>query len=160
MQPSDLDEVQTFLDEADLTLSGLDSPALWLWIARDAAGRIAGTTGFEIAESGKDVLIRSVAVAPDVRGTGFGLVLARFAMNAAAEAGATTSWLFSRRSGAFWQRLGFERGDRDELALRLAGTHQVQLFRETGQLEKEVAWMRSLAMPVDTRSENSSYSAT
>ncbi|MDT9627884.1 hypothetical protein RTF48_24940, partial [Escherichia coli] len=59
--------------------------------------------------------------------------------------GAMRAWLFSRRSGSFWQSLGFESADRDELAEALADTHQVRLFQQTGQLGCEVAWSRSLA---------------
>ena len=89
-------------------------------------------------------LIRSVAVAASHRSAGRGAELARFAMDQAAAAGATTAWLFSRRSGPFWQRLGFEPAEREDLAAALSGTHQVALFRETGQLEREVAWTRAL----------------
>ena len=61
-------------------------------------------------------------------------------MDAAREAGVERAWLFSRRSGPFWQKLGFMAADRDELAAALADTHQVRLFVETGQLGREVAW--------------------
>ena len=142
--PADVPALLEFLSVADLTLSGLDSPAVHLWIARDSYGAIVGSTGFELSDVGTDALIRSVAVSPSLRGQGRGLELARFALSAAASAGAATAWLFSRRSGPFWQKLGFEPADRDELAGALASTQQVQLFRETGQLEREVAWSRSL----------------
>ena len=141
---SDLPELLDFLTTADLTLSGLDSPSVRLWIARDASGEIAASTGFELSDAGSDALIRSVAVSPGTRGMGWGLELATFALEQAAAAGATGAWLFSRRSGAFWQKLGFEQADRDELAHVLASTHQVRLFDETGQLAREVAWFRRL----------------
>ncbi len=65
-------------------------------------------------------------------------------MGQAASAGAARAWLFSRRSGPFWQGLGFDPADRDDLATVLAGTTQVDLFRRTGQLAREVAWSRPL----------------
>ena len=133
-----------FLSVADLTLSGLDSPAVHLWIDRDDTGAIVGSTGFELSMSGTDALIRSVAVSPSLRGQGRGLELAIFALDAAASAGAQMAWLFSRRSGPFWQKLGFELADRHALATALSSTQQVQLFRETGQLDREVAWSRAL----------------
>jgi len=71
--------------------------------------------------------------------------LARFALERAAQEGATTAWLFSRRSGPFWQGLGFVPVDRDELAEALADTHQVGLFQRTGQSAREVASSRPLA---------------
>jgi N-acetylglutamate synthase-like GNAT family acetyltransferase len=142
-QPADLFELRLFLTTAELTLSGIDDPRLPLWIVVDADGRIEGTTGFELF--GSHALIRSVAVAPSLRERGLGSELARFALDRATEAGADTAWLFSRRSGAFWQKLGFESADRDELARVLAPTHQVTEFAATGQLGREIAWSRSLA---------------
>jgi N-acetylglutamate synthase-like GNAT family acetyltransferase len=125
-------------------VSGLDSPGVRLWLRRDTRGRIVGTTGFERPDGGADVLIRSVAVHADLRGAGAGTALATHALERAAAEGATRAWLFSRRSGPFWQALGFRPADRSELALVLSATHQVALFRETGRLETEVAWSRAL----------------
>ncbi|MFH8251296.1 GNAT family N-acetyltransferase [Microbacterium sp. B2969] len=131
----------------DLTLSGLDAPGVRLWLDRDARGEIVGSTGYEISADGRHALIRSVAVRPSRRSQGAGSSLARFALDRAAGEGATTAWLFSRRSGPFWEGLGFEPADRDDLARALADTHQVRLFRQTGQLDREVAWSRVLADP-------------
>lgn len=143
--PQDLEEVTEFLRVADLTLSGLDSPSVRLWIARDAdSGRIYACTGFERSEDGHHVLIRSVAVDPSRRDRALGLELARLALQRAAEMGAERAWLFSRRSGPFWQKVGFASADRNDLVEALASTHQVRLFTETGQTEREVAWSRLL----------------
>jgi N-acetylglutamate synthase-like GNAT family acetyltransferase len=144
MSRSDIAEVAAFLQDADLTVSGLHAPSVHLWFERDDAHRIVGTTGFELSPDGSHALIRSVAVRAPARRSGRGTALARFAIERAAEAGATTVWLFSRRSGPFWQRLGFTAADRTDLARALAGTHQVELFQATGQLDREVAWSRPL----------------
>ncbi|MBM9465407.1 GNAT family N-acetyltransferase [Aeromicrobium sp. YIM 150415] len=148
MTADDRDAVTRFLHEADLTLSGLDSPSLRLWIDR-RDDEIVGCTGYELSEDRAHVLVRSVAVSPVARRTGRGRELARFALDQAAGDGARTAWLFSRRSGLFWESLGFAHADRDELATVLAGTHQVRLFRRTGQLEREIAWSCSLADHTD-----------
>jgi N-acetylglutamate synthase-like GNAT family acetyltransferase len=142
--PADIPDLTAFLRRADLTLSGLDSPAIRLWILRDRDGLVRGSTGYEVCPTGEHALIRSVAVDKECRGQGLGLVLGQFALDRAAEEGATRAWLFSRRSGAFWQRLGFAAADRARLARVLADTHQVRLFLDSGQLEREVAWSRSL----------------
>ena len=147
LEPCRVDDVEAltaFLRDVDLTLSGLDAPSVRLWIERDESGAIVGSTGYEISADGRHALIRSVAVGPSQRSRGRGSALARFALERAAKEGATTAWLFSRRSGPFWQSLGFEPADRDELARALADTHQVRLFQQTGQLAREVAWSRSL----------------
>lgn len=144
--PDALAELRAFLTTADLTLAGLDSPSphLHLWVERDAAGAIVGSTGYELSADGAHALIRSVAVAPTVRTRGAGTDLARHALTEAAAAGARTAWLFSRRSGPFWQKLGFIRADRDALAAALPDSQQVRLFRATGQLHREIAWSRPL----------------
>ena len=141
---AEIDELAAFLSAADLTVSGLDSPSVRLWVVRGESRGILGSTGFEVSDSGTDVLVRSVAVAPGSRERGIGAELARFAIDQARLNGAERAWLFSRRSGPFWQKLGFESADRDELADRLATTQQVRLFRESGQLLNESAWSRAL----------------
>ena len=141
---SDVAAVREFLSAMDLTLSGLDSPTVRLWMHRDGDGRIIGTTGYELSTDRRHALVRSVAVDPSLRKTGAGSELARFALDEASREGASTAWLFSRRSGPFWQKLGFAPADRHELAGVLSETHQVRLFDETGQLERETAWSRPL----------------
>jgi len=151
-EPADVTALTTFLREVDLTLSGLDAPTVRLWITRSGDGEIIGSTGYEISGDGKHALIRSVAVSSTHRSRGQGSALARFALDRAAAEGATMAWLFSRRSGPFWQSLGFDSADRNELADALADTHQVRLFRQTGQLDREVAWSRPLADQTARRS--------
>jgi len=141
---ADLADLRGFLVRADLTASGPDAPTVRLWLLRGADEVVYGSTGFELSASGGDALIRSVAVDPTRRGHGLGLDLARFALDRVSEAGARRAWLFSRRSGPFRQRLGFEPAGREALADTLANTHQVNLFRATGQFDHEVAWSRPL----------------
>jgi N-acetylglutamate synthase-like GNAT family acetyltransferase len=84
--------------------------------------------------------MKSVATTPSHRVAGAGSRLAHHPVQEARAAGATRVWLFSRRSGPFRQKLGFTGADRDALAAALPNSHQVQLFVESGQLEREVAW--------------------
>ena len=144
MSAADVDELRGFLHEVDLTLAGLDAPTVRLWVERSDSGQIIGSTGFELSENRNHALIRSVAVAPLHRTAGAGTRLARYAIEQANAAGATRAWLFSRRSGPFWQKLGFTGADRHELPTALPNTYQVQLFIESGQLDREVAWSRAL----------------
>lgn len=141
----EVDAVADFLRGIDLTVSGLDSCSIRLWVERNEAGTIVGSTGFELSANSEQALIRSVGVDPARRGTGTGTRLASFALDEAARAGAHTAWLFSRRSGPFWQSLGFRLADRMELARVLANAHQVVSFSESGQLDQEVAWARPLS---------------
>lgn len=145
VEPNGVIELREFLAGADLTTSGLDAPGARYWVVRNERGEIVGSTGFELSPTAADALIRSVAVASDARAAGLGTELASFAIDAAREAGAERAWLFSRRSGPFWQKLDFERVGTDALAEALGETAQVALFRQTGQLGREVGWMRTLS---------------
>lgn len=140
----DIEELTSFLSEVDLTLSGLNSDSVRLWVERDDSGTIIGSTGYEVSGDRHHALIRSVAVGPSQRSRGKGSVLASFALERAAAEGARTAWLFSRRSGPFWQSLGFESADREELVQALPDAYQVRLFQQTGQLHREVAWSKTL----------------
>jgi N-acetylglutamate synthase-like GNAT family acetyltransferase len=142
--PTHVNVLRDFLGEVDLTLAGLDDPAVRLWIERDVEGCIIGSTGYELSADRMHALIRSVAVASAHRATRAGTRLANFALMDAARRGATRAWLFSRRSGPFWQKLRFQAADRDELARVLPQANQVRLFIESGQLERENAWSRPL----------------
>jgi N-acetylglutamate synthase-like GNAT family acetyltransferase len=141
---ADVEQLREFLRDADLTLSGLDDESVRLWVEHDADGTVVGSTGYECSRDGRDVLVRSVAVAADRRSAGAGTRLARFALDRAADEGAERAWLFSRRSGPFWQGLEFVPADRQALVAALPETQQVRLFLTTGQLDREVAWTRPL----------------
>ncbi|SKC46584.1 Acetyltransferase (GNAT) family protein [Krasilnikoviella flava] len=143
MRSREIPDLTDFLCGADLTVAGLDAPAVRLWARRDGAG-IAASAGIELSADGRHALIRSTAVRPDLRGRGAGLAAATFAVDRARDAGASTAWLFSRRSGPFWERLGFARSTTGALAAALPDAQQVRLFRRTGQLDGEVAWSLAL----------------
>jgi len=144
---TDLAEVEEFLTIADLTKTGLTDPSVLLWIGRDHEGGLAGLTGLEFDDRERPgaALIRSVAVAPNLRRSGLGRRLANHALGIAARAGARRAWCFSRRSGPFWTTLGFDRADPMELARALPDTAQVRGFAESGQLATEQAWTRGLS---------------
>ena len=124
----DIHDLEEFLGRVDLTASGLDSPTARLWIERDPTGAIVASAGYELSADGVHVLIRSVAVTPRLRSGGRGAEAARFALHQASQEGVRRAWLFSRRSGPFWQSLGFLPAARDDLAVALAGTEQVRPF--------------------------------
>ena len=145
LHETDVDALRGFLTDVDLTVAGLDEPAVHLWVERDEHGEIVGSTGIELSADGRHALVRSVAVAPGHRGSGRGARLAEHALAEAAARGATRAWLFSRRSGPFWQGLGFSRAECSELAASLPDTQQVRLFARTGRLDHEVAWSRPLS---------------
>lgn len=144
-EPSDMAAIRACLEASDLTLAGVGSTDLRLFVLQTRAGQTAGVTGYEIA--GSHALVRSVAVAPAMRGHGLGGLLAELAFDHATGSGAHQLWLFARRTGAFWQRLGFRLTPTDELVTVLRHTQQVSHFMETGQVDREIAWTRAAIWP-------------
>ena len=149
VRPGDIPELMALLHRADLTSSGLGDPTVRLWLLRDTEGRMQAAGGYELSKDGGHALIRSVAVDVARRGEGLGRWIAGAVLDRAVEEGARHAWLFSRRCGAFWRRIGFQPADRGALTGVFADSHQVRLFRSTGQLQEEVAWWRSLVWAPD-----------
>src|SRR5690606_21765020 len=89
LHETDVDALRGFLTDVDLTVAGLDEPAVHLWVERDEHGEIVGSTGIELSADGRHALVRSVAVAPGHRGSGRGARLAEHALAEAAARGAT-----------------------------------------------------------------------
>jgi N-acetylglutamate synthase-like GNAT family acetyltransferase len=145
MTAEDGPALRQFLARTGLTFGGLDSPAVRLWMLRDSEGAVQGTAGYEASSDVSDVLIRSVAVDPRLRGSGIGSHLAQFTLDEASRRGARRAWLFSGPAGPFWQRLGFVPTDLASITRALPHTHQIRLFKGTGQLDRKKPWLKSLA---------------
>lgn len=108
VRPVDVPDVREFLAWSDLTLAGLDDPAVRLWAVRDGSGAVVGTTGFERSADGRHALLRSVAVDPALRGSGAGTRLAAVLAD-------TTQVTLFRASGQLEREVAWSR--------RLGGGH-------------------------------------
>ena len=138
-------ELGEFLRAAGLSAAGIGEPGLALWIDLDPDGRIVGSTGFELV--GRDALLRSVAVGRSLRSRGRGSELVEFALAEAGHLGAERAWALTRRTGPFWEALGFAATEGPDLAERLADTHLVRSLVASGLLRYETAWSRPLTVP-------------
>lgn len=137
----DLPALTAFLTAQGLLVPGALAAGARYWLATDLAGP-ALSTGLEF--QGPAALLRSVAVRPDLRGTGAARRLIERVLAAAADAGVRTVYLFSTGAGPFWERQGFHEVPVDEAAVALSDTPQVRRFREAGTLVDEVAWRRGI----------------
>lgn len=144
LAPTDVPELKVFLLRAGLTSSGLGDPAVRMWLLRTPEGQLQACAGYELSDDGEHALIRSVAVDASRRREGLGHRLAEEVLDRAVQEGARRAWLFSRRGGSFWERLGFRPADRAALTGVFARTHQVRHFQCIGLMHEEVAWWRSL----------------
>ena len=104
--------------EALLTSAGLTTDGVRDWIDRflvaDEGGLIAGVAGLELY--GDSALLRSVAVADELRGTGIGRALVERALDAAAAAGATEIFLLTMAAEGYFPRFGFTAVSRDAVS--------------------------------------------
>ncbi|SHI08680.1 GNAT family N-acetyltransferase [Streptomyces sp. 3214.6] len=139
--PEDREELVAFLTDQGLSPQDVLAPGTRYWLTRDAAGP-AMAMGLE--RQGHRVLLRSVAVRPDLRGCGAARRLVESALAEAAAQGGRTAYLFSTGAGPWWERLGFRSVPVDEAAEALSDAPQVRQYRETGELAGEAAWRRDL----------------
>lgn len=101
---ADYEAVATLLRKAGLPLDGV---AAWLdrfWLAEDSA-RVIGAAGME--HYGDTGLLRSVAVAPEWRGSGIGRTLVERVLEDGHTAGARDVYLLTTTAERYFPRLGF-----------------------------------------------------
>lgn len=124
--PGDLDRVLALLREADLPPDGVEGAFDRFLVATVGAGTvIAGAIGIE--DFGDDVLLRSLVVAVQERGTGIGSTLVHQILASATAGGARRAWLLTETAAPFLARFGFEVVDRVSAPLAVQGSVE---FRE------------------------------
>lgn len=115
---ADLPPIRTLLVDLGLPLDGLDASTA-LILARDRDG-VVGSAAFEEYHGG--VLLRSVAVAARVRGTGLGTRLTDAALAEASRRGHRTAYLLTTTASDFFPRFGFVRIDRADVPEDVRGS--------------------------------------
>jgi amino-acid N-acetyltransferase len=124
--------VEALLAKLDLPLAGLDDCFAMSWVAEGSevvaerdSPRLVGLAGIELYPDG--VLLRSVAVHPEWRGTGVGRALVLRALDSARAAGARDAYLLTTTAERWFPRFGFTPIGRDAVP---AGVRQSVEFRE------------------------------
>lgn len=107
---ADLGVVLALLAQCDLPLDGLSDHLATMVVARHD-GRVVGSAALELYADG--ALLRSVAVAPALRGQGIGRSLTERAIALGESLNARAIYLLTTTADAYFPRLGFERIDRD-----------------------------------------------
>jgi amino-acid N-acetyltransferase len=116
-------EVEALLNQAGLPGDGVGEHFNTFIVAEDRA-RIVGVAGLEMY--GVGALLRSVAVKPDVRGTGLGALLVRQAFNEAKGRGVDALYLLTTTAQSYFPRFGFEQIAREHVP---AGVQESREFR-------------------------------
>lgn len=108
----DLPDIKALLEASALPLAGIDRHVGTALVARDS-GRLIGCAAVEVY--GAAGLLRSVAVAPDRRGTGLGQELTVAALDLARARGVSNVYLLTTTADRFFPRFGFSVIPRDQI---------------------------------------------
>jgi amino-acid N-acetyltransferase len=121
-EPEDLPAVLALLVEAELPTAGV-AEHIHSFFVVDDGGRITASAGLEL--HGEAALLRSLAVAPDVRGTGLGAAVLRRALYEAHER-AGGVFALTTTAETYLARFGFERIDRASVPEPLLASRELQ----------------------------------
>jgi amino-acid N-acetyltransferase len=119
----DKKKVLDLLNKAELPIDDLTNEKMKnFMIARGKDGSIIGVVGVEMyQESG---LLRSLVVHPAYRGTGLGSLLTRKIESFALHNGVKTLYLLTMTSADFFQRIGYEVTQRDNVPESIRKTEE------------------------------------
>lgn len=104
------------LPAGDLTVAHL--PLFRLATVRD--DRLVGAVGLELA--GAAALLRSLVVAPELRGSGLGQALVDAALELARERDVAEVWLLTTTADRFFEKLGWRRVERSSAPAGIRAT--------------------------------------
>lgn len=111
---ADLCEIQSLLRANDLPVEDISRALIeGFLIAEGASGSVIGIGGLE--HLGSSVLLRSLAVAPESRGTGIARALVARLEDKARSCGQRDVWLLTTTAERFFERAGYERVSREDV---------------------------------------------
>jgi len=96
-------------------------------VAEGEGGGLAGSAGLEVY--GRAAVLRSVAVAPSLRGNGLGSRLTEAALDLARRLGVQRVYLFTVDAASFFERFGFRAMHLDEVDPAIAPSREYLLVR-------------------------------
>ena len=109
------------------------------WVL-DNDGRVSGAAGIEIY--GEAAVLRSVVVAPELRGTGEGDRLVRTGLDYARDHSARRVYLFTMHAAPFFARYGFEPVTTDDFEPAVRESWQYVGLTERPEILKQMTPMR------------------
>lgn len=107
--PGDFEEAATLLSDSHLPLAGFQEPKVEALLAK-RGGEVVGCVALELHATA--ALLRSLVVAPALRGLGLGERLTAEALKLAGERGAADVYLLTETAAGFFPRFGFAEEDR------------------------------------------------
>jgi N-acetylglutamate synthase-like GNAT family acetyltransferase len=138
----DVRQMVAVLDGCDLRSEDICADDTFYLVAT-LDDRIVGTVGIENA-AGSAVLLRSLAVLPELRSKGIGARLMS-EITSQARTSARTIYLFSTGAGDYYQARGYVEVPVDEVVSAVGRTPQVRKYEDLGWLPTEVGWRLALS---------------
>lgn len=117
--PADLTWAFRLLERADLPTAGV-AEHFGRFVVAEQEGRIVGVAGLEV--HGDAGVLRSVAVAPALQGTGLGRRLTEAILASVRDSGLRRLYLLTTTADGYFPRFGFRRIDRGEASPEVQGS--------------------------------------
>jgi amino-acid N-acetyltransferase len=117
--PADLPGILALLDASRLPRAGIEDHVASTLVARQDSG-VVGSAALELY--GGAALLRSVAVATELRGQGLGVALTRAALDLARRHGVRTVYLLTETAAGFFPKFGFRLITRAEVEAAVRGS--------------------------------------
>jgi amino-acid N-acetyltransferase len=134
----DMEQMSALIVSAGMPNMELEEWVDDFWVV-DQGGEIVGCAGIETY--GEGAVLRSVAIAPALRGTGWGVRLVRRCLDYAKELGSKRCYLFTMTAEEFFPRFGFERCTLDDFEPAVRDAWQYR-----GNIEHEA--LRQVLIPM------------
>lgn len=136
---ADVPAIEALLTAERLPPQGLSEHPGSFFVLEDE-GRVIGSAGVEVY--GEAALLRSVVVAPELRGRGLGERLTEAALAEAKKRGARRVYLFTFRAADFFARYGFREVSVEDFESAMGGSFQVRAVTTMPQLRQFLRAMR------------------
>lgn len=121
-RPGDVPAIAALLQAAQLPYEDFAPHLAHFLVARDAGGAVIGAVGAEV--NGSDALLRSLVVAPGLRGHGLGAWLVQALEADAANWGVQRWWLLTTTAESFFRKRGFAVTPRSAAPVAIAATEE------------------------------------
>ena len=138
-RPDDVPSIERLLAAEWLPPMAITEFLASFWVLEND-GRVLGCAGIEIY--GDAAVLRSVVVAPELRGSGSGDVLVRTALQYVRDHDAKRVYLFTMHAAPFFARYGFAPVTIDDFEPSLRGSWQYVGLTERPEILKEMTPMR------------------
>jgi amino-acid N-acetyltransferase len=137
--PDDVAEIERLLAAEWLPPMAIKEFLSSFWVL-ESDGRVVGCAGIEIY--GDSAVLRSVVVAPELRGTGEGDRLVRYALGYVREHDAKRVYLFTMHAAPFFARYGFAPVTTDDFEPSVRDSWQYVGLTERPEILKQMTPMR------------------